>query len=161
MDEGEMLRLSIDDARGVALAAQGLLEAPPAGPGMHDVCDMIERLGAVQIDTISVVERSQYLVLWSRLGAYDPALLDALLYPRRAVFEYWSHAASIVPMADYRYYRPRMLRYAEHMWRGDHAWMERNPDTVRRTLDAVRERGPVASADFERGPAVRRGAPWD
>jgi uncharacterized protein YcaQ len=47
---------------------------------MHDVRDAIERLGAVQIDTMSVVERSQYLVLWRRLGAYDPVLLGA---PRR------------------------------------------------------------------------------
>jgi uncharacterized protein YcaQ len=156
-----MLHLGIDEARGVALAAQGLLQAPPAIPGMHDVREVIERLGAVQIDTISVVERSQYLVLWSRLGAYDPGLLDALLCPRRAVFEYWSHAASIMPMAEYIYHRPKMLRYFEHMWRGNQAWLERNPDTVRRTLDAVRERGPVASADFERPPAARRGGPWD
>jgi uncharacterized protein YcaQ len=156
-----MLHLSMDEARGVALAAQGLLQAPPPGPGVHDVRHVIERLGAVQIDTISVVERSQYLVLWSRLGAYDPRLLDALLYPEREVFEYWSHAASIVPMADYRYSRPKMLRYGEHMWRGDHAWMERNPDTVRQTLEAVRERGPIASADFERSPAARRSGPWD
>jgi uncharacterized protein len=156
-----MLHLGIDEARGVALAAQGLLQAAPARPGVHDVRGAIERLGAVQIDTISVVERSQYLVLWSRLGAYDPGLLDALLYPQRAVFEYWSHAASIVPMADYAYYRPKMLRFAEHMWRGNHAWMQCNPDTVRRTLEAVRERGPVASADFERPPAAPRSAPWD
>jgi uncharacterized protein YcaQ len=151
----------MDEARGVALAAQGLLQAPPARPGVHDVRDAIERLGAVQIDTISVVERSQYIVLWSRLGAYDPGLLEALLYPQRAVFEYWSHAASIVPMAEYAYYRPKMLRYCEHMWRGNQAWLERNPDTVRRTLEAVRERGPVASTDFERPPAARRSGPWD
>src|SRR5437763_6257376 len=156
-----MLHLSMEEARGVALAAQGLLHAAPARPGMHDVRGAIERLGAVQIDTISVVERSQYVVLWSRLGAYAPGLLDALLYPQRAVFEYWSHAASIVPMAEYAVYRPKMLRYAEHMWRGDHPWMQRNPDTVGRTLAAVRERGPVASADFERPPAAPRSAPWD
>jgi uncharacterized protein YcaQ len=156
-----MLHLNMDEARGVALAAQGLLQAPPPRPGVHDLRDAIERLGAVQIDTISVVERSQYLVLCSRLGAYDPGLLDALLYPQRAVFEYWSHAASIVPMAEYAYYRPKMLRFAEHMWRGNQTWMERNPDTVRRTLEAVRERGPVASADFERPPAARRSGPWD
>ena len=155
------MHLGIDEARGVALAAQGLLGPLPARPGVHDVRGAIERLGAVQIDTISVVERSQYLVLWSRLGAYDPGLLDALLYPQRAVFEYWSHAASIVPMIEYAYYRPKMLRFSEHMWRGDHAWMERNPDTVRRTLEAVHERGPVASVDFERPPAARRSGPWD
>jgi uncharacterized protein YcaQ len=54
-----------------------------------------------------------------------------------------------------------MLRYFGHMWRGNQAWLERNPDTLRRTLEAVRERGPVASADFERPPAARRSGPWD
>src|SRR5437660_10954738 len=105
-----MLHLSLGEARGLLLAAQGLLEAPPDGPGMHQVRTVIERLGAVQIDTISVVERSQYIALWSRLGSYDPGLLDALLYPHRAVFEYWGHAASIVPTADYAYHRPKMPR---------------------------------------------------
>ena len=79
--EREMLHLSMDEARGVVLAAQGLLQAPPPGPSMHDVRGAIERLGAVQIDTISVVEHSRYIVLWSRLGAYDPGLLDYVVCP--------------------------------------------------------------------------------
>ncbi|CAA9574708.1 MAG: hypothetical protein AVDCRST_MAG88-2706, partial [uncultured Thermomicrobiales bacterium] len=89
-----MLRLSLEEARGLVLAAQGLLDPPPRAPGRPEVRDTIARLGAVQLDAISVVARTQYLVLWSRLGPYDPAALDAALYPDRAVFEYWSHAAS-------------------------------------------------------------------
>ena len=65
------LHLSIEEARALTLAAQGLLDPPPAKPTRDDVLAMIERLGVVQIDTINVVRRSQYLVLWSRLGAYD------------------------------------------------------------------------------------------
>lgn len=118
MPGGDTLRLSIEEARGLMLAAQGLLDPPPAAPGPAEVRATVERLGAVQIDAISVVARSQYLVLWSRLGAYDAALLDAALYPERATFEYWSHAASIVPLAEYPFYRPRMLRAKETMWRG-------------------------------------------
>src|SRR4051812_45524805 len=156
-----MLHLGIDEARGVALAAQGLLQAPPARLGMHDVRDAIERLGAVQIDTISVVERSQYLVLWSRLGAYDATLLDAVLYPHRDTFEYWGHAASILPMSDYRYYRPKMLRYLEHIYTGDADWMQQNPEVVAQTLQTIRERGPMASADFERPSDGRRATAWD
>ena len=79
--ERELLRLSMDEARWVVLAAQGLLQAPPARPGMHDMRGAIERLGAVQIDTISVVEHSRYIVLWSRFGAYDPGLLDYVACP--------------------------------------------------------------------------------
>ncbi len=179
------LALSLDEARGLALAAQGLLEPLPsalsgdvgAAPAvtLDDVEAVIERLGVVQIDTISVVQRSQYLVLWSRLGAYDPALLDQALYPRRSVFEYWSHAASIVPMRDYPYYRREMLRGRDHMWdtlrdwmdrnpdvmRETTDWMERSPEVVRQTISAIRERGPLASADFESAPDAERTGPWD
>ena len=160
MTDGETLRLTVDEARGLMLAAQGLL-APPAQPGIQDVRGTIERLGLLQLDTISVVERTQYLVLWSRLGAYDARLLDVLLHPHRHVFEYWGHAASIIPMADYPYYRPKMLAYHTHMWQGDQHWLAANAEVVRRTLDAVRERGPLASADFERPPDDRRTGPWN
>jgi len=112
------LRLSRDEARGVMIEAQGLNAAPSrrGRVGIEAVREAIERLGVVQIDTISVVERSQYVVLWSRLGAYDAGLLDALLAPRREVFEYWSHAASILPMADYPYYRADMLNAEANLW---------------------------------------------
>ncbi len=150
------------EARGVMLAAQGLLDAPPRRPKLKDVLATIDRLGAVQIDTISVIERSQDLVLWSRLGAYDAALLDALLYPHRAIFEYWSHAASIVPMADYPYYRQDMLRaWREHMWVGQQRWKDGSDEIVYQTLETIRERGPLASADFERDPDAGRTGPWD
>jgi len=165
------LALSIDEARGLALAAQGLFDPlPSVASGVAgalsavtsaDVEAVIERLGVVQIDTISVVQRSQYLVLWSRLGAYDPALLDHLLYPQRSVFEYWSHAASIIPMRDYPYYRREMLRWRDHIWAELRAWTEHNPDVMRQTTDAIRERGPLASADLESAPDARRASPWD
>ena len=155
------LRLDLAEARGVMLAAQGLLDPPAAAPDAAAVRATIERLGAVQLDAINVVARSPYLVLWSRLGAFDPAALDEALHPRRRVFEYWSHAASIVPMAEYAYYRPRMLAYREHMWRGLREWIEANPTTLGAVLAAIRVRGPLASADFERPPDAGRTAPWD
>src|SRR5258706_4720181 len=156
------LRLSIEEARIVALAAQGLLHPPAGDVTLDDLHAMIERLGVLQVDTISVVERTQYLVLWSRLGAYDPVLLDALLHPHRRVFEYWSHAASIVPMSDYSYYRHEMLRRGEdRMWLGLKQWMRERPEVVRETLEAIRTRGPLASAEFERDPAGVRTNPWD
>lgn len=163
-EEADMsqLELSLAEARGLMLAAQGLLEAPPERPGPAELRAAVERLGVVQIDTISVVARSQYLVLWSRLGAYDPAHFDALLYPERAIFEYWSHAASIVPMRDWAFYRAGMVHAPEwHMYSDTRAWMEQRPDVVRQTLEAIRERGPLASADFERPADGRRVERWD
>jgi uncharacterized protein YcaQ len=156
-----VIELTREEAGLLVQAAQGLLEPPAGRAGLDDVRATVERLGAVQIDTISVVQRSQYLVLWSRLGAYDPALLDRLLYPERATFEYWGHAASILPMADYRYFRTRMLRYRDHMWTGLANWVEQNPGVLEDTLARVREGGPMSSAQFERPPEAKRHGPWD
>jgi uncharacterized protein YcaQ len=154
--------LTLDEARGLMLAAQRLFDPPAPSPAIEDVARLIDHLGVVQIDTISVIARSQYLVLWSRLGPYDPKLLDALLYPRRAIFEYWSHAASIVPMADYRYYRPDMLRARDdHPYDGVRDWLSNGHDALRDTLAAVRERGPLASSDFEAAEGAVRASPWD
>jgi uncharacterized protein len=161
MSEGSPLVLSRAEARGLMLAAQGLLKAPGGPPSLGTVQRQIERLGVVQIDTISVVARSQYLVLWSRLGPYSPKHLDSLLSPRRAIMEYWSHAASIVPMADYPYYRSEMLRRESAEWKWIRGWAEEHPDVLRETLHAIRERGPLASSDFERDPDRDRTGPWD
>ena len=159
--------LTIEEARGVMLAAQrldapGELAPPGKAATAEDVSALIEALGVLQIDTISVAARSQYLVLWSRLGAYQRQLLDHLLYPGRAVFEYWSHAASILPMRDYRWYRQDMLVAAErHMWDGVRAWMVGNPNIIAETLERIRVQGPMASADFERPDDGRRAEAWD
>lgn len=162
------LTLTLEEARGVALAAQGLdvgvegVTPPGAATTASDLIAMIERLGVVQIDTISVVARTQYLVLWSRLGAYRQTLLDEALYPRRDVFEYWSHAASIVPMSDYPYYRADMLRSATSLlWDSLRIWMEEHPEAIQRTLEAIRDRGPLASADFENPTNARRMERWE
>lgn len=157
----EIVRLSIEEARAMMLAAQGLLYPPPAQPTRADVLAMIERLGVVQIDTINVVRRSQYLVLWSRLGAYDESHFDALLYPDRAIFEYWCHAASILPMSDYALYRALMVDADRLLYDDYRDWAEKHPEIVAKTVNAIRERGPLASADFERPNDGRRAQPWD
>ncbi len=161
MTEAARLSLTLAEARGIQLAAQGLLEPPPRNPGPRELSALLDRLGVLQVDTINVARRAQYLVAWSRLGAYDDALLDELLYPHRATFEYWSHAASIVPMSDYPYYRREMLDYAKHLYDSDHDWMRQNPHILDETLAAIRARGPLSSADFERPNDGRRTEAWD
>jgi len=156
------LRLTLDEARGLQLAAQGLLDPPPPAPGLAELRAVVERLGVLQVDTINVVRRTQYLVPWSRLGAYDDSLLDDLLHPHRATFEYWSHAASIVPMSDYPYYRADMVRRADgHLWSHLHQWRDGNPEMLEQVKATIGERGPLASADFERPADGRRAGPWD
>ena len=101
-------------------------------------------------------------MLWSRLGSYRQKLLDEALYPRREVFEYLSHAASIVPMGDYPYYRADMVRSATSLlWEGLRVWSEEHPEAIQRTMEAIRDRGPLASADFENPPGTRPMERWE
>jgi len=87
--------LSLADARALLLTAQGLDLAGAKRATKDGVRAAIRRMGVLQIDTIHVVARSPYLVLWSRLGAYDPVWLDELLAEGR-IFEYWVHEASFL-----------------------------------------------------------------
>ena len=106
--------------RTVALHAQGLttpLGSEPA-PTLDTLYDVIKQMGCVQIDTLQMVQRSQYIALWSRIGAYDPTDLDRVAYGNgrdpggldRRLFEYWLHAACLIPLTQYRYRLPMMRR---------------------------------------------------
>jgi uncharacterized protein YcaQ len=154
-----MKTLSQDAVRGLLIAAQGLQRRPPALPTKADVRRMIRQLHVLQIDTIHVVARSPYLVLWSRLGDYDQRWLDELL-AESVLFEYWSHAACFLPTEDYPLYRRLMLNrltWQEHRWR---PWMDDHSDLIERLLAQIRESGPVRSADFEHPGRVTSGW-WD
>ncbi|MGB9107523.1 MAG: crosslink repair DNA glycosylase YcaQ family protein [Telluria sp.] len=143
------LTLSLGAARALHLAAQGMLQPRRARATKDDVLAAIRRMGVLQIDTISVVARSPYLVLWSRLGHYDPALLDQLL-AEGDLFEYWAHEACFIPVDDYGLYRHRMLDTAPLGWKSGAAWMRENAGQVERVLEHIRVNGPARAADFER-----------
>jgi uncharacterized protein len=143
------IRLTEEGARRVLLAAQGLARRPRRKARKADVLEAVRRMGTLQIDTISVVARSPYLVLWSRLGDYDPRWLDELL-AEGALFEYWAHEACFLAREDYPLFRNRMLDRSWVGWRYSHAVMQKHAADVTRILDAIRENGPVRSADFER-----------
>src|SRR5829696_6379639 len=132
--------LSIDEARRLTLAAMRL-DRPPARPATkRSVLDAIRRMGALQIDTIHVVARSPYLVLWSRLGDYKPEWLDELLAEGK-LFEYWSHAACFLPIEDYPLYRRQMLDHAYRFFHSAPAWIREHPEAVEHVLAYVREHG--------------------
>ncbi|HEX8495392.1 MAG TPA: crosslink repair DNA glycosylase YcaQ family protein [Pyrinomonadaceae bacterium] len=141
--------LSQTEARAIMLAAQGLDRRPPKKATKQDVLRTIRRMGALQIDTINIVARSPYLVLWSRLGAYDRKWLDELL-SEGAIFEYWSHEACFLPIEDFPLYRHRMLNAESLGWKYSKAWVEAHRQEVEQLLEFIREHGPVRSADFER-----------
>ena len=141
--------LSLQDARHLQLAAQGLLSPPKRKAGPADLLACIRRMALLQIDTIQVVARSPYLVLFSRLGHYDPAWLDQLL-ARGDIFEYWAHEACFIPREDYRLLRHRMLDPAAMGWKFSAQWLKTHGDEIEQIVERIRQQGPVRAADFER-----------
>ena len=143
------MNLTPDHVRTALLHAQGLTELPIGGAAKEDLRATIRRMHVLQIDTISVVNRSPYLVLHSRVGAYPQQWLTDLL-AERALFEYWSHAACFLPIENYRHYRPFMLKRRAPDSQTSQ-WLAKSNiqpaiDHVRQT---IREKGEVRSADFE------------
>ena len=163
----DSISMSLETARTMAVYKQGLhcrpsVADPARFANRGALLDIIRRIGLLQLDSISVVARSHYLVMLSRAGLYDPADLDALLYPERRLFEGWAHAACLIPVEDYEYLRPTMLARRD---RPLHKWTARRlGDDPQGILDAVlnevRERGPLASRDFE-DTRDERGTWWD
>jgi uncharacterized protein YcaQ len=145
----------------LAVVKQRLHRHPPAAD-KRALLATIRQIGLLQLDTISVVARSHYLVMLSRVGPYRPADLDALLHPDRCLFEQWAHAACLIPVEDYPYLEPVIVARRQQPL---HGYTEKRlGDDPQGTLDAVlaevRERGPLASRDFE-DPRERRGTWWD
>jgi hypothetical protein len=155
-----LLELSLKQARRLTIGAQLLAGPPPRRPTKSLMRQVIQQLGAVQIDAISVVARSHHIALWSRLGDHPPEWLDELLAEDRAVFEYWAHAAAYAPIELFPYFRRKMLAYAEHgRWR-DEAWIRENDGLLEQVMDHVRHNGPVNSKDFAAPAGAERAAPW-
>ena len=113
------------------------------------------------MDSINVLERAHYLTVWSRFGPYDRARLDRLVYGRRLLFEYWAHAACLVPTTTLPWWRRAMLDYrVRHTGWSD--WLRRNTKVLGRVKAAVLANGPMGNADFEgRRPTGGRGGWWD
>jgi uncharacterized protein len=140
----------------------GLLEPPKRVATKADVLAAIRGMNVLQIDTISVVARSPYFVLFSRLGHYDPRWLDELLAEGK-LFEYWSHAACFLPIDDYPLYRAQQLNLEAHGFKRAPLRIEADPIGHLNLLDHVRENGEVRAADFEHedGPdGPRKGNGW-
>jgi uncharacterized protein YcaQ len=140
--------------RAVALRTQGLAAANGSHPAptRDSIYNAIEQIGCVQIDTLHMVRRSQYIVLWSRLGAYDPADFDALTSAAdRRLFEGWQHAATIIPLTKYRYQMVHQRNLREHPTNWYNRWLNETvqKDFVPQVLERVRREGALKVSDFE------------
>ncbi|MFC3551093.1 winged helix-turn-helix domain-containing protein [Lysobacter cavernae] len=145
--------LSQTQARALHLAAQGLLLRPRRRARKADVLAAIVRMQLLQIDSIHVVARSPYLVLFSRVGAFAPQWLDELL-AQRAIFEVWAHEACFAPIEDYVLHHSAPERRAHH-WAMRNALKHRHE--INQLLAHVRSRGPVKASDFERAAGSSNG----
>ncbi|MBC8077874.1 MAG: YcaQ family DNA glycosylase [Chloroflexales bacterium] len=153
------MNLSLASVRAALLAAQGLHALSTAPATKADVLTAIRRMAVLQIDTIHVVARSPYLVLWSRLGEYEPRWLDELL-AEGAIFEGWSHEASFLPIEDYGYNRRLVLAGLNRSSAYIRRWIEEHRDAINAMLVHVRAHGPVRSSDFARTDG-QQGAWWN
>ncbi len=153
----EIPTLPLSTVRLLHLSAQGLI-LPPARPAQKtDVMDAIRRIGALQIDTIHIVARAPYFILFSRLGDYNPVWLEEHLAESR-LFEYWSHAACFLPIEDYPLYHHRMDKEIHRYYSAE--WRERYSLTIETVMKRIRDEGPVRSSDFERSDG-KKGTWWD
>ena len=149
--------LTPSEARRAALAALGFRdERPPPEPGARHVGRILDRLGLVQIDSVNVLARAHYVPFFSRLGPYDPGLLDRAAYAgrRRTLFEYWGHEASLIRVELQPHLRWRMerARAGQGIYGGLARFRAERPDFVDAALREVETRGPLAARDLaERG----------
>jgi len=122
-------------------------QLPSPKKGKKGVLETIEKLGYVQIDTIAVVQRAHHHVLWTRVPNYQPEFLSTLVEKDKKVYDYWAHAASFLPMRDYRF---SLYRKWEKTQKDKH-WYQKNPTNMAYVLDQIKERGPLMSKDLDKG----------
>jgi uncharacterized protein YcaQ len=118
-----------------------------------------EDVGGIQLDSINVLERAHRLTLWSRFGTYDRTALDRLVYHERLLFEYWAHAACLVPTTHFPAWRRAMLDY-EVRHTGWTRFLRKHRRTLERVEAAFRERGPLGNADFADTRKRRPASGW-
>jgi len=148
------MKLTPDEVRLVMLQAQGLVGTHGRRGGVHS---MLRRLGGVQLDTISVLARSHELVAYARLGAVPRARIEhAYWHPRAATaFEYWSHAACVLPIEEWPFYAFRRRSFRARGLR----WHQSHPGVCADVLARLRSEGPLTATQL--GGAKNGGAWWD
>ncbi len=148
-----METISLAAARRVAITAQGLLgRGRSAPPKARQIDAVINQIGLLQIDSVSVLARAHYVPLFSRLGAYDRTLLDEAAWGRkRRLFEYWGHEASLLPFALQPLLRWRMAEAAsgKSMWPGLYAFQREHKDYIEGLRARIAADGPAAASELE------------
>ena len=161
------MKLTLAQARRIAITAQGLAYRRPRGRGCPSSSRVLGNVGLLQIDSVNVLARSHYLPLFSA-WPYPMALLDDYAYRRRGLFEYWGHVASLIPVEQWPLFVYRMEAFRENKTRG--ACSVSRPGLLESVLEEMvaRGRSPAAGAEATAwsGPGDRGGTgatpswPW-
>ncbi len=152
MSELSQLPMSPEAFVQLSLQQQGLLQSKRGKAG---TLQAIQQLGYVQIDSINVVERAHHHVLHNRVSDYQPQWLAELLADKQ-IFEYWSHAAAYLPMADFRFSLYRKQQLAA----GKKHWFAADHQEMREVRAKLRAEGPLKAGDFEKSQH-KNGSWWD
>lgn len=157
--------LSLQQARRIALVAQGFRDPRHAVPTMRTFNRTLARTGVLQVDSVNVLQRAHYMPLFSRMGSYDVGLLRRAAEQRpRRIVEYWAHVQAYMPVELWPVMRHRMASYRERRGKW---WplVDMRPGLERDVLAAVRDRGPVTARDleseFSSGPRSREHWGWN
>ncbi|MFN7224626.1 MAG: winged helix-turn-helix domain-containing protein [Paracoccaceae bacterium] len=149
-------------ARHLFLHHHSLTEARNGAASPDAVSTLIDRIGFVQVDSINTVERAHHMILWARRRAYRPPALKPLLEQDRALFEHWTHDASILPITLFPHWKHRFARDSIRLQQSWQKWFrdgyEAQFDTI---LNSIARQGPVSSADVGEGEARGKGGWWD
>jgi uncharacterized protein YcaQ len=152
-------RFDLRDVRALFLARQHLRRPRAVGLTAPRLLRFVEDAGGIQLDSINVVDRAHYLAVWARFGAYDRAALDRLAYERRLLFEYWAHAACLVPVSSLRWWRRAMADYRlRHT--GWARWLKRNTTIVARVREMIAANGPMTHGELDGRRRGNQGGWW-
>ena len=155
------VKLTKEEARNLTLQRQLLFGSKPK-KGKRGTLSAIKTLGYVQIDTINVIERAHHLTLHSRIPNYQKQFLHDLQVKDKKIFEYWAHAASFIPMEDYRYYLSYMEKQRSpkrNSWLD--TWIKKHGALTVKVRQRIKKEGPLAASDFKDEKGRKRGPWWD
>jgi uncharacterized protein YcaQ len=152
----EPVQLSADEARRIALAAQGFDRKRPKKPTRQHLRRMFDDVGVVQIDTVNVLVRAHEMTVFSRLGPYPRGWLDQAVADGE-LFEYWAHGTSYIPTEHQHLHRWRQAHYSDHP--SPHSIVVRKPEVVAGILSQVKRRGPLHLSEIE-GRVKKRNSQW-
>ena len=152
-----MRTISIDAARRIALGAQGFNGGRPSGRiDVRHFRRVMDTIGLVQLDSVNVCVRTHYMPFYSRLGPYDPVALDRWLNESGENFEYWAHAAAVLPVGRYPLWRWKMGEMT--VWRRAEALLKAHPELLDDVRRQVHENGPLTIGDLD--APNQRNEPW-